>query len=187
MGKVRRLDCKKETIICSELRIGIFPSFAFYKTGDSFEIHYGTPGVKEVVLFATLADQAPNMRTLMPTDFPDITRGENPVFVFFFAPWCGPCMRLLPEFRRASTLTGEQRVIFGTIDCSIHPRFCSQLQVRQYPSLVLYNRGRTHYYHGRYQHQDIADFVINNIFHDDIAEEITREENWDDEYEAIEK
>ena len=185
--KVRRLDCRKETMLCSRLRIGIFPSFAFYKTGGSFETHYGTPGVKEVVLFATLADQAPNMRTLMPSDFPDITRGENPVFIFFFAPWCGPCMRLLPEFRRASTLTKEQRVIFGTIDCSIHPRFCSQLQVRQYPSLVLYNRDRKHYYHGRYQHQDIADFVINTVFHDDITEEISGEENGDDEYEANEK
>ena len=39
------------------------------------------------------------------------------VFIDFFAPWCPPCMSLLPEFRKASTLIGGQ-ITFGTVSSS---------------------------------------------------------------------
>ena len=43
------------------------------------------------------------VRVLGPADFPKpVTAGEEPWFVDFYAPWCPPCMRLLPEFRKVT-------------------------------------------------------------------------------------
>ena len=46
------------------------------------------------------------MKTLSKEDLAELSAGGKQAFVDFFAPWCPPCMRLLPEFRRASTIIG---------------------------------------------------------------------------------
>ena len=46
------------------------------------------------------------MKTLSKEDLAEISTGGKQAFVDFFAPWCPPCMRLLPEFRKASTIIG---------------------------------------------------------------------------------
>ena len=61
--------------------------------------------------------QARMLRTLVHSDFQDIIDDGTPVFIVFFAPWCPACMNLLPEFRKASILTGGS-VVFGTANCT---------------------------------------------------------------------
>merc|ERR1719220_1710969 len=125
----------------------------------SLKIHYGKPGLQEVATFARLANQAHTMETLTGADFPDILSANNAgVFVDFFAPWCPPCMGLLPEFRKASTLIGGQ-ITFGTVDCTIHGRLCQQHGVRAYPTTVFFNNSRPHKYEGGHRARDLADFV----------------------------
>jgi len=90
-----------------------------------------------------LANQAHTMETLTGEDFPDIlSSSSSGVFIDFFAPWCPPCMSLLPEFRKASTLIGGQ-ITFGTVDCTIHGRLCNQHGVRAYPTTVFFNNSRS--------------------------------------------
>ena len=40
--------------------------------------------------------------------------------------WCPPCMRLLPEFRKASKHMSAA-VKFGTVDCTVHVGLCQQV------------------------------------------------------------
>jgi len=40
--------------------------------------------------------------------------------------WCPPCMRLLPEFRKASKHMSAS-VKFGTVDCTVHVGLCQQV------------------------------------------------------------
>ena len=58
------------------------------------------------------------MRTLSADDFPEILQDHSHVFVDFFAPWCPPCMKMLPEFRKASNLIGIE-IIFSLKCCSL--------------------------------------------------------------------
>jgi len=157
--RIGKVDCRKATSICSDLRIGKFPTFALFKVGGGFELHYGKENVEDVTQFARLSTQARTMETFMPSDFPDIITSGDPVFIDFFAPWCPPCMNLLPEFRKASTLIGGQ-VSFGTVDCSIHPRLCNQHGVRAYPTTIFYNMSKPHRYQGRHDADELADFVM---------------------------
>jgi DnaJ family protein C protein 10 len=58
--------------------------------------------MQDVAAFARLSVQARTLRTLATGDFPGIITSGEPVFIDFFAPWCPPCMNLLPEFRKVS-------------------------------------------------------------------------------------
>ena len=39
--------------------------------------------------------------------------------------WCPPCMKLLPEFRKASAEVDD--VNFGVVDCTIHEQICREV------------------------------------------------------------
>jgi protein disulfide-isomerase A6 len=54
---------------------------------------------------------------LTPSDFEDrVTGGDSIWIVEFFAPWCGHCQQLVPEYEKAATsLRGIINV--GAVDC----------------------------------------------------------------------
>lgn len=67
-------------------------------------------------------------------------------------------MKLLPEFRKASKILGEQ-VNFGTIDCTVHQDLCRSVNVHSYPTTILYNRSVPHVFVGLHSSQELIDFV----------------------------
>lgn len=50
------------------------------------------------------------------------------LLLLYHAQWCPPCMRLLPEFRKAAKRLGHT-VNFGTVDCTIHTSLCSSVSL----------------------------------------------------------
>jgi len=145
--------------ICRDLFINKFPTFVVFKVGGGYEISYGktSGGVQDIAAFARLANQARTMKTLTAADFPGVLDSGH-VFIDFFAPWCPPCMRLLPQFRKASNLIGGA-VTFGTVDCTVHHRICSQYGIRAYPTSIFFNQSKPFEFSGGHEPQEISDFV----------------------------
>jgi len=76
---------------------------------------------------------------LNPTTFKsEVLESDIPVFVEFFAPWCGHCQRLAPEWEKAATnLKGI--VPLAKVDCTVHQSLCSQYGVQGYPSIKVFS------------------------------------------------
>lgn len=69
-----------------------------------------------------------------------IRRGDLPVLVDFWAPWCGPCRALTPILERAAVrLSPEVRVVKVNIDDA--PSVAARLNVRAVPTLAVYRHG----------------------------------------------
>lgn len=70
------------------------------------------------------------------------TRGDDlPIIVDYWAPWCGPCRMMAPEFSKAaSAMTG--RVRFAKINTQDFPAISQQLGIRGIPLLILWHQGR---------------------------------------------
>lgn len=49
--------------------------------------------------------------------------------IFFTFQWCPPCMRLLPEYRKAARSFDDSEVGFGTVDCTIHINLCHMVSM----------------------------------------------------------
>ncbi len=70
-----------------------------------------------------------------------IRRGDLPVLVDFWAPWCGPCRALTPILERAAArLSPEVRVAKVNIDEALS--VARRLNVRAVPTLAVYRRGQ---------------------------------------------
>ena len=64
-----------------------------------------------------------------------------PLIVDYWAPWCGPCRTMAPEFAKAATaLRGQTR--FAKIDTEQYQAVSQRLQIRGIPLLILYAGGR---------------------------------------------
>ena len=66
---------------------------------------------------------------------------DLPVVVDFWAPWCGPCRQMAPQFERAAqTLKG--RALMVKVNSDDNPRVASRFGIRSIPTLVKLQRGQ---------------------------------------------
>lgn len=70
-----------------------------------------------------------------------LTRGELPVVVDFWAPWCGPCVSMAPNFERAAAEL-EPQVRLAKLDTQAEPGIAGRYNIRSIPTLVAFSGGR---------------------------------------------
>lgn len=68
-------------------------------------------------------------------------RSDIPVLVDVWAPWCGPCRQMTPQFERAAREL-EPRVRLIKLNADEAPDVCQRFGIRGIPALLLLQRGR---------------------------------------------
>lgn len=90
-------------------------------------------------------------------------RDEVPILIDYWAPWCGPCLSMAPEFAKAA-LKLKSKVRFAKIDTQQHPEISQKLAIRGIPLLILYANGReVGRLAGARPAADIEGFVLQNL------------------------
>jgi thioredoxin 2 len=70
-----------------------------------------------------------------------VEHSDLPVVVDFWAPWCGPCRQMAPQFEQAAgALKG--RALLVKVNSDDNPRTASRFGIRSIPTLVKLERGR---------------------------------------------
>uniref|UniRef100_A0A1B6D3Y5 DnaJ homolog subfamily C member 10 n=1 Tax=Clastoptera arizonana TaxID=38151 RepID=A0A1B6D3Y5_9HEMI len=159
---VGRVNCGHHATICSDLSVSRYPSFAVLKPGGGYEFYHGTVSAHSVAQFAKESATAINLRTLSQHLFPQLVTesqdGNTVWFIDFYSPWCPPCLRFLPELRKASRTVDSVR--FGTVDCTIHSQLCKEHNIQSYPTTMLFNRSeQAQRFQGEHSAHSVIDFI----------------------------
>jgi len=77
---------------------------------------------------------------VQPADWQGLETSAKPVFLDFWADWCGPCKMLGPTFERLAEKYGEQ-VTFAKINVDDLPDVANKFAIRSIPTLVLLQGG----------------------------------------------
>jgi thioredoxin 2 len=70
-----------------------------------------------------------------------IERSEIPVVVDFWAPWCGPCRMMAPEFEQAAKAL-EPSVRFAKVNTEQEQGLAARYGIQSIPTLILFQGGR---------------------------------------------
>nr|WP_321507582.1 thioredoxin TrxC [uncultured Celeribacter sp.] len=68
-------------------------------------------------------------------------KDDLPVIVDFWAPWCGPCRMMAPEFAKAAQEL-KTRARFAKINTEDYPTVSAKNGIRGIPALILYQGGK---------------------------------------------
>lgn len=70
-----------------------------------------------------------------------VLRSPLPVLVDFWAPWCGPCRTMAPQFEQAARQL-KGRALLVKVNSDEAQRTAARFGIRSIPTLVKLQRGR---------------------------------------------
>ena len=111
---------------------------------------------------AAVAVHASDVVDATDATFETVIASHDFVIVEFYAPWCGHCKKLEPEFdQAAAALKGE--AVLAKVDATVDPKVAEKLEVKGYPTIKVFRAGQlTGDYEGGRTASDIIKYVKGN-------------------------
>jgi len=94
-------------------------------------------------------------------DFDSTISSNEFVFVEFYAPWCGHCKRLTPEYEIVATAFKEEggKVIIAKVDATKNEATGTKNEIRGFPTLKFFRNGHPIDYDGARTSSDIIQWI----------------------------
>ena len=70
-----------------------------------------------------------------------LEKNDIPVVVDFWAPWCGPCQSMAPNFEAAAK-NFRGKVRFAKLNTEIEQSIAGEKGIRSIPTIILYKNGK---------------------------------------------
>nr|XP_037291843.1 dnaJ homolog subfamily C member 10-like [Rhipicephalus microplus] len=151
------VDCSQEIDVCVQFSVTKSPVFILLRSSGEYEVYHGRVNARDLASFAKESAGSRLQALTIATFERKVLKGRTTWLVDFFAPWCPPCMRTLPELRKVSR--SFEDTMFGVVDCTSDASLCQSNGVSSYPSLVLFHNGSTTSLSGYRTAAEIKEFI----------------------------
>ncbi|EXC13336.1 Protein disulfide isomerase-like 2-2 [Morus notabilis] len=105
---------------------------------------------------------ADDVVVLTESNFDKEVGQDRGALVEFYAPWCGHCKKLAPEYEKlGASFKKAKSVLIGKVDCDEHKSLCSKYGVSGYPTIQWFPKGflEPKKYEGARGAEALAEFV----------------------------
>jgi len=151
---IAKIDADKHSAIGKRYGVRGFPTIKWFsgKAGDTPIDYTGGRSLDDFSSFITeksgvkAAAAAPKEKSKVVTLTDDTFEGivfdtTKNVLVEFYAPWCGHCKNLEPEYEKlASALSREEDVVIAKINADDHKQWAEKFEVRGFPTIKFFGK-----------------------------------------------
>ncbi|KAG6915044.1 hypothetical protein DXG01_013774 [Tephrocybe rancida] len=167
--KLAQVDCSMHGDLCNEKNVKSYPTMKMFNKGEEVGHYNGPRDIPDLHDFINTHAEAlapkvappqkkednekdappPELKSEINTTGEVLsltdatfaqTLAQGPMFVKFFAPWCGHCKKLAPVWRQlASHMKNKVNIV--EVNCDDHGALCKSYGVTGYPTLVYVTSG----------------------------------------------
>ncbi|TFK35039.1 thioredoxin-like protein [Crucibulum laeve] len=175
---IAEVDCDEYSDICKAEGIEGYPTLIQFSGGRK-EAYNGYRTLEHLKAFAETNlpvistpyyGKPPPLRPIFE-DVSDIVVGtngnfetmlaqENPIFVMFYAPWCGEACRSLAPIWNLLAMEFQSRIVTAMVNCEEHGDVCKKERIQGfYPTLIYYAKGGAAVYEGEPTREALRAFI----------------------------
>ncbi|CAE7712676.1 PDIL1-4 [Symbiodinium sp. KB8] len=103
--------------------------------------------------------KAEDVVTLTGSDFEQHLKDNKYVLAEFYAPWCGHCKKLAPEYEKAAQALKFSGVSLAKVDATEEKDLAKKYDVKGFPTLIWFEEGKQMEYSGGRTTQTIIDWA----------------------------
>ena len=83
----------------------------------------------------------------------------NKLMILFYAPWCGHCKKLLPEYEKASNALKKEKIALAKIDAESNRRTSQMYGIESYPTIKVFIKQKEYSYDGERNEESIIYYM----------------------------
>ncbi|XP_037563073.1 protein disulfide-isomerase A4-like [Dermacentor silvarum] len=161
-----KVDTTVEQKLSNRFGVNKYPTLFFSHRGNTseYENTFSAEGIVDAMAEKTdpMFEPPPEATLeLTAVNFTLTINNAKLILIYFYAPWCGHCRRMSPEFERAARRLKEYNIPLGKVDATKEKSLAEVNEVRSYPTLLLYRRGRRFEYNGPREETGIVNHMLN--------------------------
>jgi len=167
---IAKVDADQHRSLGSRFDVSGFPTLKFFPKGSTTPEEYNSGrSAEDIITFinnkagtnARVKKAPSNVVDLTPSNFDSIALDKNKdVLVEFFAPWCGHCKNLVPEYEKlANAFAAEPNVVIAKVDADNHKSLGSRYGVTGFPTIKWFGKNNKDEPLSYDQGRDLQSFV----------------------------
>ncbi|XP_062335595.1 protein disulfide-isomerase A4 [Osmerus eperlanus] len=163
---VAKVDATKSSALGQRFEVSGYPTFKILKKGEAVE--YDAERTEEAIVARVKEVSQPDWQpppeaTLVLTNdnFDVVVNNADIILVEFYAPWCGHCKQLAPEYEKAARELSLRSppIPLGKVDATVQSDLATRFGVTGYPTLKIFRKGKAFDYNGPREKFGIVNYM----------------------------